>query len=73
MPHPLDPLIAAAAKSDALDVEETPRLVIFEDGKKRDENAWQKHLKVLLGKVNVTIVDKGSLGLPIEAIMRSRV
>ena len=70
MSHPIDPLIAAAAESDGLHVEETPRLVVFEDGKPRDETAWQKHLEVLRRKEIVAIVDKSSAGLPLESIPR---
>ena len=51
---PLDPLIRAAAKSDGnLSVDVAPKLVIFDDGKKRDEAAWQEHLQVLCGKLRV--------------------
>ena len=70
MTHPLDPLITAAADSDRLKVEETPRLVIFEDGNDRDERAWLPHLEVLCSKVSVTIVDKNTIGVPLESIPR---
>ena len=71
MSHPIDPLIVAAAESDVLHVEQTPRLVIFEDGKKRDETAWQEHLEVLCRKEIVTIVDENSAAdLPLESIPR---
>ena len=69
MTLPLDPLIEAAAISKLV-VEETPRLIVFKYGKKRDETAWQEHLKVLLRKVNVTIVDGSSIGVPLESIPR---
>ena len=70
MSHPIDPLIVAAAESDDLHVEETSRLIIFEDGKKRDETAWQEHLEVLRRKVSVAIVDESSIGMSIESISR---
>ena len=55
----LDPLIRAAAKTDSnLSVDLTPKLVIFDDVKKRDEAAWQKHLQVLCGKLSVTTFDR---------------
>ena len=71
MTHPLDPLIKAAADpSCRLEIEETPRLVVFEDGKPRVEDAWQTHLKVLCHKASVTIIDKSSIGVPLELIPR---
>lgn len=68
--RPIDPLIVAAAESDRLHVEERPRLIIFDDGDKRDETAWQKHLEVLCDKEIVTIVDRNSTGLPLESLPR---
>ena len=70
MSHPIDPLIVAAAETDSLHVEETPRLIIFDDGGKRDETAWQEHLEVLCREEIVTIVDENSVGLPLESIPR---
>ena len=77
MSHPIDPLIKAAAKADSLsleesplNVEEIPRLVIFDDRKKRNEAVWQEHLEVLRRKVSVAIVDENSIGIPIESIPR---
>ena len=43
---PLDPLIVAASGS-RLRVDKTLRLIVFDDGKKRQEAVWQEHLKVL--------------------------
>jgi len=42
---PIDDLIVEAARDDRrLDVTSRPRLLIFDDGAKRDESAWQRHL-----------------------------
>ena len=67
---PIDPLIEAAARANSLEVEETPRLVIFENYKNRRESAWQKHLTVLRSKVSVAIVDNQSKTMPLELIPR---
>ena len=66
----IDPLIKAAASAASMNVEETPRLVIFDNYEKRRESVWQKHLEVLRSKVSVAIVDKQSEGMPIESIPR---
>ena len=71
--HPLDPLILAASDpSSKIRVDDTPRLVVFDDGRKRREEAWQTHLDVLRQKVTVEVVkiempDSG----PCELIDRS--
>ena len=53
----LDPMILAAANPGSrLSVERSPRLVIFDDGEKRNKDAWQEHLEVLRSKVPVTII-----------------
>ena len=67
--HRLDPLISAAAKSDSqLAVEENPGLVIFDNGKKRNEEAWQKHIGVLRREVPVAIVEMDAIGNPLEEL-----
>ena len=70
MTHPIDPLIEMAAKASSLTVEKTPRLVVFDNYKKRRESAWQKHLEVLRSRVSVAIVDKQSEDMPLESIPR---
>ena len=69
----LDPLIIAAADDGTpLPVEETPRLLIFDEGKKRREDAWQRHLKVLEKRVPVAVVAPGGASLQaLEEIPRS--
>ena len=70
MTHPIDPLIEMAAEASSLTVEKTPRLVVFDNYRKRRESAWQEHLKVLRSRVSVAIVDKQSEGMPLESIPR---
>ncbi|MDE0377864.1 MAG: hypothetical protein OXI20_01340 [Rhodospirillales bacterium] len=70
MPHSIDPLIKAAACADSMNVEEIPRLVVFDNCDPHREEVWQNHLKVLRSKVSVAIVDKQSQGMPIESIPR---
>lgn len=65
--HRLDPLITVAAKCGSqLALEENPRLVIFDDGGKRNEEAWQEHLRVLRREVPVAIVEKKAIAKPLE-------
>lgn len=68
----LDPLVSEAAQTDTLlDVEETPRLLIFDEGAKRDEDAWQEHLAVLRNQMSVAVVGPNLSGLPpIEVLPR---
>ena len=67
MTHRLDPLVEAAGESaSSLKIDETPRLVIFQDGKNRDEDAWRKHLDVLHDRVRVAIVEHGPIRNPLE-------
>ena len=67
--HCLDPLITAAASPGSrLALEERPRLVIFDDGRKRDEEAWEEHLDVLRREVPVAIVEIDAVGRPLEEI-----
>ncbi len=69
MTRPLDPLIVEAGKPGSrLAIQDTPRLVIFDDGKKRDENAWSKHLEVLCRKVPVVVVEQRTVRDPLEAL-----
>lgn len=66
---PLDPLIRTAAKSNSnLSADPTPRLVIFDDGAKRDKAAWEKHLQVLCRKLSVTILEERPIRQPLETI-----
>jgi hypothetical protein len=54
---PIDDLIVEAARDEGrLDVAPTPRLLIFDDGAKRDEKAWQGHLLRLSERMPVTVV-----------------
>ena len=54
---PIDDLIVEAAHDDGrLDVAPMPRLLVFDDGAKRDEMAWQKHLLRLRERMPVTIM-----------------
>lgn len=54
---PVDNLIVEAAGDDGrLDAALTPRLLIFDDGAKRDENVWQGHLLRLSERMPVTVV-----------------
>lgn len=54
---PIDDLIVEAARDDSpLDVAPTPRLLIFDDGARRSEKAWRKHLGVLEERMPVTVV-----------------
>ena len=69
----LDPLILAAAAPDSpLALEDNPRLVIFDDGKKRNAGAWKEHLDVLRGEVPVAIVEKAAFDAPLEDIPASQ-
>lgn len=54
---PIDDLIFEAARDESpLDVALTPRLLVFDDGAKRSEKAWQKHLSILEERIPVTVV-----------------
>ncbi len=67
--HCLDPLVLAAAEPDsALALEDNPRLVIFDDGKKCNNEAWKEHLDVLRCEVPVAIVKTNAIFEPIEEI-----
>ena len=69
MTQPLDRLIKAAGDpGSSLEIDETPRLVIFHDGKNRNEDAWEKHFRVLRDRVRVAIVEQGSIRNPLEAL-----
>lgn len=69
----LDPIIIEAAGDGSnLVVDENPRLIIFDTVKKRDENAWQEHLKVLRDRVSVAITRASPAPMKaIECINRS--
>ena len=69
---PLDPLILAAAEPDSpLEIEQSPRLLIFDDERKRREDKWQEHLDVLCKEVPVTIVQcKATTLRPLESMQR---
>ena len=68
---PLDPLVVAVGDGASLEVCRTPRLVIFDDGKKRDVDAWTKQLEVLYGRVPVAVVEqRGRLDDPLETLPR---
>ena len=73
-PHigPLDPLISAAAERDShIEIEEQPRLLVFDDGKKRRADIWQEHLRVLCREVPVVVVGPGTDALsPLEDNLR---
>jgi len=61
----LDPLIGAAAQENSpLEIEHTPRLLVFDDGERRNEAAWQEHLAVLRQRVPVVIIPARPYGLP---------
>ena len=72
MTRPLDRLVVAAGKPDSrLEIDCTPRLVIFDEGKKRNERseeAWRKHLEVLRRKVRVAIVEQAPIRDPLETL-----
>lgn len=62
----LDPLILAAAEADSpLGIEPRPRLVVFDDGGRRSEDHWQKHLAVLRKHVHVAVLIARPYGLPV--------
>lgn len=68
---PIDPLVKAAAKSHSnLTVDPVPRLVIFDEGKKRDEAVWEKHLQVLCRRLSVTILKERPIRDPLESFPR---
>ena len=55
---PLDPLIRAASSADScLELDRFPRLLIFDDGEKRQEKIWEKHLEKLRSEVRVAVID----------------
>ena len=55
---PLDPLIRAPSSADScLELDRCPRLLIFDDGKKRQEKIWEKHLEKLRSEVRVAVID----------------
>lgn len=61
----LDPLIGAAAEENSpLEIDHTPRLLVFDDGERRNEAAWQRHLAVLRQRVPVVIIPARPYGLP---------
>ncbi len=65
LPH-LDPLILAAAEpSSPLGIDDRLRLIIFDDGKPRREEAWHKHLGVLRHKLRVDVLRRGVNGFEV--------
>ena len=68
--QPLDPLIVAAGDPGSnLEIDETARLVIFDEGEKRNEDAWRKHLHVLRDRVHVAIVEQRLIRNPLETLV----
>ena len=54
---PLNDLILEAARDNSpIEVAPTPRLLVFDDGAKRNGTAWQRHLDRLRERVHVTVV-----------------
>ena len=68
--QPLDPLIVAAGDPGSnLEIDETARLVIFDEGEKPNEDAWRKHLHVLRDRVRVVIVEQRLIRNPLETLV----
>ena len=66
----LDPLVLEAATlGSRVEIERKPRLVVFDDGCKRREEAWQGHLKKLRERVPVAFVAPTS-SIAIESLAR---
>lgn len=65
----LDPVILAATEPDVcMEIEDLPRLLVFDDGKNRRKDRWQGHLRALCEEVPV-VVDAGTDALkPLELI-----
>jgi hypothetical protein len=58
---PIDDCIVEVARDvGRLDVAPTPRLLIFDDGAKRDNRAWQGHLLRLSERMPVTVIPRRS-------------
>lgn len=65
LPH-LDPLILAAAEPNSpLGIDDTLRLIVFDNGNPRREKAWQKHLGVLRHNLSVNVLRRGVNGFEV--------
>ena len=64
----VDPIVYEAATDNSpLTIDETPRLMIFDDGLPRNEQAWQAHLARLEQRTRVSLVPVDGFQLTVAA------
>jgi hypothetical protein len=69
----LDPLVVKVATGAVpLEVDVTPRLVIFETGRKRDDCAWKKHLEELRSGASPEKPPRDTPGISVAVIPPSK-